>query len=597
MTEDQNTDTLDAYSMVFEFPPFFASFLLTTEAPFNQNTGLSMKISTRLTLINLAFLAVILAMGAMSVYLTYTLEKVFNDSRRITLALRNQVEADMMHDGLRADVLYAIKLADEGKYEGKAEAIAATAEHAENFKRLIKEVDDMHLSPAVDERLAQLQAPLAKYISSADRLSKEVFDNEAARTTGYDEFQKDFEYLEGAMEEFSAVIEAEFTGINELVDAKKKTIVVLLVASAVLAFLTVGSGVYTSRKKIVAPVKNITRVMGILAHGDLQADIPYAGSRDEIGEMAEALQVFKESGLENLRLRDEQKAKMDLDLQRSRSILDLSAAFETEIASVIGTLTSAANQMQGTAQSMERNSGITSEKAGVVAAAAETASSNVASVASASEELSASISEISSQVVLSTKVSAEAQSKASATSEMVGNLVAAAQRIGEVVSLISSIAEQTNLLALNATIESARAGEAGKGFAVVANEVKTLAGKTASATEDISSQVAQIQTATQEAGTAIREIIDVIYRIDEISNMVASAVEEQSAATSEISQNVQRASERTNEVTMTISEVSAAADETGQSASLVLVSAQELSMQASVLSKAVSSFVGNLSRV
>lgn len=180
------------------------------------------------------------------------------------------------------------------------------------------------------------------------------------------------------------------------------------------------------------------------------------------------------------------------------------------------------------------------------------------------------------------------------TSEQVQHLVSAADKIGEVVTIITSIAEQTNLLALNATIEAARAGEAGKGFAVVASEVKSLAGETAKATEEISKQIMGIQRATKESGIAIDEIIEVIKHMDEISNAVATAVEEQSAATNEISQNVQRASDSTMQVTQNTVEVAHVASETGQSAGMVLDSARELAKQSNVLTEMVNNFIAKI---
>ena len=215
-------------------------------------------------------------------------------------------------------------------------------------------------------------------------------------------------------------------------------------------------------------------------------------------------------------------------------------------------------------------------------------------MASAADELSASIDEIGRQVIQSSEISSTAVSEAESADEMIQGLAASAQKIGEVVALITDIAEQTNLLALNATIESARAGDAGKGFAVVANEVKTLAGQTAQATEEISRQIGDIQGATADAVTAVQGITKTIGEISEISSAIAAAVEEQGAATSEIARNVEQAAVGTGEVSSNIGGVTQAAGEAGQSAAQVLGAANELSQQSELLKTEVEKFIAQV---
>jgi methyl-accepting chemotaxis protein len=269
----------------------------------------------------------------------------------------------------------------------------------------------------------------------------------------------------------------------------------------------------------------------------------------------------------------------------------LAENFESQVMGVVNAVSSAATQMQNSAQSLSATSEQTSQQAQAVSAAAEEASSNVQTVSSASEELASSIQEISRQVSESSRISSEASQEAARTNQQVEGLKAAADKIGEVVQIISDIAEQTNLLALNATIEAARAGDAGKGFAVVANEVKSLANQTAKATDEIRAQVGQIQAETGAAVNAIQGISTTIERINEIAQSVASAVEEQGAATQEIARNVQEASQGTQEVTRNISGVSQAANETGAGSSEVLSAASELSTQSERLRGEVDGFL------
>jgi methyl-accepting chemotaxis protein len=381
---------------------------------------------------------------------------------------------------------------------------------------------------------------------------------------------------------------------KQLIDQTKLAGLMLVFSGIMITVVSIFIGAILSLR-LAGRVTNIITVAKELTNGNLEVKVNGTDVKDEIGDLARAIEVFKESAFEAKRLSEEQKLQEQRSEEEKRkSMTDLANYFEQDIGCVISDVSSAATKMEIIAHSMASNSTQTNQKAQIVTRAAEAASSNVSSVASASEELSASIREISSQVSQSTKVSGEAQKKAHATAEQVQNLVSAAERIGEVVQIITDIAEQTNLLALNATIEAARAGDVGKGFAVVASEVKNLASETAKATQEISQQISDIQSATRESGAAIQEIIEVIKNMDEISNAVAAAVEEQSYATDEISINIQKASKGTSDVTQNIGEVTQAASETGQSATIVLNSAQELAKQANVLNASVNVFIGRI---
>ena len=183
----------------------------------------------------------------------------------------------------------------------------------------------------------------------------------------------------------------------------------------------------------------------------------------------------------------------------------------------------------------------TNEQAAAAASASTQTSSNVQAVASGAEELAHSVAEISRQLAHALEITNEAVGQADRTNSTINTLVSATQKIGEVVDLINSIAAQTNLLALNATIEAARAGEAGRGFAVVASEVKNLATQTSKATEEIGSQIAEVQNNTRQAVDAISGISSTIGKINEISTAIATAVEEQEAVTRDMSENMQTA--------------------------------------------------------
>jgi methyl-accepting chemotaxis protein len=348
-------------------------------------------------------------------------------------------------------------------------------------------------------------------------------------------------------------------------------------------------------RSIVAPLASMTRAMGSLASGDVRAEIPGRGNRDEIGDMATAIQVFKDNMVETERLRAEQKdAEARQAEQRKADMMRLADQFEQAVGEIVETVSSASSELEASAGTLSTTASHAQDLSTEVAAASQEASGNVQAVASAVEELSSSVSEIARQVQESARIANEAVAQAGRTNERVGALSKAAARIGDVLELISTIAGQTNLLALNATIEAARAGEAGRGFAVVASEVKALAEQTAKATGEIAQQVSGIQAATEESVSSIKEIGGTIGRLSEISTAVSAAVEEQGAATQEISRNVQHAARGTQRVSSNIDDVQRGASETGSASSQVLVAAKSLSAESSRLKREVSKFLSSV---
>jgi methyl-accepting chemotaxis protein len=370
------------------------------------------------------------------------------------------------------------------------------------------------------------------------------------------------------------------------------SIVIPLGAAILLATLLVAWWV---NRDIAGSLGRLGRAMAALAKGELATPVPDANRRDELGGMAGSVQVFKESMIRADRLAAEQAVlKAEAALAQKAAMHQTADAFETKVGGLVSSLSSAVMQLRTTAHSMSRSATRANGQATTVAAAAEQASAGVATVAAAAEELTASISEISRQVAQSSRITDQAVADAQRTDGIVRDLAEGAEKIGHVVGLITNIAGQTNLLALNATIEAARAGDAGKGFAVVASEVKSLANQTAKATEEIGTQIAQIQAATKEAVEAIRGITGTIEDVSAISMSIAAAVEEQGAATAEIARNVQQTASSTRDVTVNIGGVSQAASDTGAAADQVLGAASGVSQQAEQLSAEMNSFVAGV---
>jgi len=355
-------------------------------------------------------------------------------------------------------------------------------------------------------------------------------------------------------------------------------------AAMVLAFL-IG-------RAVVKPLNAMTSAMKDLAGGDLKIDIPGMGRHDEIGDMASAVEVFKLNAIERLRLEAEQKeAELRAAAERKALVLKLANDFESAVGVIVHTVSSASTELEAAAGTLTGAARNTQQLSGRVAASSEQASANVQAVSAATEELAGSVAEISRQVQESSRIAHDAVQQTVRTDTRISELSQAAGRIGDVIKLITAIAEQTNLLALNATIEAARAGEAGRGFAVVASEVKALATQTAKATEEIGTQIAGMQAATQDAVASIREISGTITRVSEISTTIAAAVEEQGAATGEIARNVQQAAQGTSEVASSIGEVNEGAGETGSASAQVLASAQSLAQESTQLKVEVDKFL------
>ena len=360
-----------------------------------------------------------------------------------------------------------------------------------------------------------------------------------------------------------------------------------LIGSVLFVWLYVG-------RNILRRIRSLQRSMQLLSDGDLESEIYRSHQHDEIASMANSLQVFRESMIEARALSADQDKDRIAKAERASRMEARIVEFEATVRGALDSLQKSANSMETTAQSMSATADQSSALVNAVAAAAEQASVNVQTVSSGTEELSSSINEISRQVVTSAEIARKAVDEAGSTDATMQGLADNAGSISVVIDLIQTIASQTNLLALNATIEAARAGEAGRGFAVVASEVKSLANQTAKATDEIRSQIANMQQVTNSAVGAIRNIGTIIGEINDVTTAIAAAVEEQGAATREIARNIQHAAGGTSEVSSNIVGVSTASAEAGSAAGEVLSASGELRREADVLRAEIDAFLSNI---
>ncbi|HYD32657.1 MAG TPA: HAMP domain-containing methyl-accepting chemotaxis protein, partial [Azospirillaceae bacterium] len=377
----------------------------------------------------------------------------------------------------------------------------------------------------------------------------------------------------------------------------KASIFSALVVNTLLLLVLAVFFYWFTRWRIVHTLHLLDRTMARLAQGDHAVNVPLLDKRDELGDMARAVEVFKRNAIQNDQLNAEKQADQKRQAERAALREKITLVFGTDVDGVLHALAAASGKMTETAQAMAATAEQTATQAARAMSAAQSGAHNVETVASAATELAGSIAEIGRQVDQSAHIAETAVIQAHEVNDRVRGLAEVSARIGEVTDVISKIAEQTNLLALNASIEATRAGNAGKGFLVVANAVKNLARQTTTATEDIRGQVEAIQKATGDTVDAIQGIGTTITDISSITAAIAAAVEEQGAATDEIARNALGAAEMTKEVTANVSGVSEAAHSTGIYAHEVLEAAEDLSGQADKLGGDVSGFLTQVNSI
>ena len=496
----------------------------------------------------------------------------------------------------RAEYRMAANPASVG--EAQQEIAAAEAVMNENLTQLLASADTQQAA-----RLRGIQGQFQRYQSELQATLKVArqFENlelDVAQQQILEEVRASralASELTREIRDFTAATEHRATEISAQASAMADAIMITILSVAVIGIaIGLAAGLLVARKGIVTPLTGVVGNLKELASGRLDVDITQDTRKDEIGDIARTMQVFKDNAIERQAMTERQQREAAEKAARAERMGVAVADFDKEIGEMLEIVASAAQELQATAETLSSTAEETTRQATAVSAASEQASVNVQTVASATDELTATVSEVARQMEEARNFSDVASKEADQAKQFVNELEAAGQRINEVIVLINEIASQTNLLALNATIEAARAGEAGKGFAVVASEVKSLANETEKATDDIRAQVTAMQTTIGGTVKSIGQIGEVIFKLNDMATTVASAVEQQTAATNEISRNAGEAARGTAEVTENITGVNEAAGSTSSGASQVLSAAQSLAERADHMRRTVDGFLAEV---
>lgn len=507
--------------------------------------------------------------------------------------LRSQMEADMMHDALRGDYLSAYKAVQEKRFDLKEDILKDLKEHTHKFEENIQENLERDLPSEVKQALDAVSTPLRRYIAAANEQVNKAF---AGTLTPQDDiaFQETFEDLENKMASLSDLIESQFAKTRGESKRLSSELVLFTVLAATIGFLINVFGAASTQRMVVRPIVTLTATMLKLSQGDRTVDVRGIERRDELGDMARAVQVFKENADKQYVLEQEKDRQQAYREERRQKIEALINRFEKMSSEVVASFASSSTQLNQTAKKLKHVVSTAVEKVGVAAQASGIVSNDVNAVASSSDQMNASTKEISTQVSKAASIAREASEKASKAEKVSESLSSATTTIHEVIEIIKTIAGQINLLALNATIESARAGEAGKGFAVVATEVKNLAGQTARATEQITVQISSLQDVSTQVVGVLNSIKQSIEEVNQFTGSVSAAVEQQSVVSQDIANNMGNAAASVQKISNNLIEINEASHVTDTSAKEVLDAAQIMAEKAETLNREIREFLGGI---
>lgn len=550
------------------------------------------------------------AIGYEAVSLTRDLDHLESLETEVNTAFTKIVPLDLLVKDVRFHVVqvqqWLTDISATRGQDGLSDGFGEARSHRQSFDAVVAEAEALARELGYTDIVAALKRTadaMPTFYGEGERMANAYIEGGApAGNKLMGSFDGAAAKMADALDRLSGLIEgkgadttaAAIANMTQLRSDVAHSVQMLLVAAGVAIVVAIILSLYMFRA-IREPIDKLLADLDAVSRRSTQPLELVSDRRDEFGAVGASLVTLHRDLVEADRAAERQKeSEARQEAERKQHMLAVAKAFEDRVGKVVEAVAKAAADLKSSATTMTSDADQAGAQSSSVAAAADQAAANVETVASAAEELSSSIEEIRRQVSSSSQIAGEAATEVEQTVAMVNGLTEAAERIGTVVTLIQAIAEQTNLLALNATIEAARAGEAGKGFAVVASEVKALAGQTAKATEEISQQIASIQSGTGEAADAISNISKTIARMNEIAAAVAAAVEEQGAATGEIARNVEEASAGTRDVSSNIGGVNQAVGRTADGARRIETAAGDLAGQSTLLSREVDTFLAEV---
>ena len=554
-----------------------------------------MRLQAKVTIFALISVVMVVSLAAISLWAFNSELRQVSAIRTIADITQRHMEGDMMHDAMRADVLAARLAASKGDIAAMRRASREFQAHYERFKENLEANLKEDLPWQMQDFVLDAERLLEEYRQAGERAmaaSLQQVNGLGEDSAELEAFERSF----AALEKDNALIADEISIWANTEERNAERVAhdakLLLWSISVLAVLFSLAVPLYERKALFKPISEMLAVMRRLAGGDYELNVPGLVRKDEIGEMAAAIEVFRESGREKMMLRQKQKeAEARAKEEQQKAMEQLAIAFEERVQNIVQGVASAATQMHSIAATMNSEVQQVSTNAQAMTGVVGAASVNVRSVASAAEEMSASTQNISEQMQKTYEVVSDAVARSDEAMRLREALSDATESVSQVVKLITDIAGQINLLALNATIESARAGEAGKGFAVVASEVKNLATQTANATLSIGEKIETIQQVSGTVVETLAVIRKAVQRIDEFSGGIATAVEQQSAVTKDISGNMQATSGGMSDISQRLEQVALSSGQASSAADHVLGAAKELSRSAEDLSVHVSGFL------
>lgn len=529
---------------------------------------------------------ILISIVSMAGFLNYKVNTVTQQQAIAVALIQKHMNADMMHDGIRGNV-YSLLVAQQNHDEGLLKESHETIQSmSEEFSQIVTENAARDIPLEIKDQFKKIERSLSGYVTAAKQIAAQTDYNAALALLP--EFNKTFEILEEDQGKATDLILAWSSTLHESSAQYAYFMDITLIGLGLIALaLPLFAMLF-----IFKPLGGMMQSMKFLSDGNTSLDIPYTQRSDEMGDMARAVQVFKDNALRIQSMQAQSESlKKEAEAQKRQAMHDMANAFEASIKGIVGTVASAATELAQTSEGLVATMLATGKTVQSATTGAAQTVSNVQSVASAAEEMTASVREISSQLQSSNSMVQDSVRKTESADEQALALSVATNKVKEVIGLIANIAGQINLLALNATIESARAGEAGKGFAVVASEVKNLASQTDKSVQEIEKVITEMNQASDGIIGSLKAIKDSISYISNASGTIAAAVEEQSATTNDIARNMQSAAEATEAVSSNLGEVSATSSQAESSSSQVLEASKELSRQAEQLNKEVDGFL------